>query len=136
MTDTRIRGLGEVALRVNDLEAMQAFYEEVVELRLMRRFDHAVFFDIAPGFEGHTQILALFDRSKETGYAGLDASHTTLDHLAFTISRDDFDAVKQRLEALGLTVDERYHEWVSWRSLYVEDPEGNLVEWVCHDPQS
>lgn len=134
MTDPRIRGLGEVALRVGDLEAMQTFYEDVVGLRLMRRFAHAVFFDIAPGFEGHTQILALFDRSGTPGYARPEASRTTLDHLAFTISRDDFDAEKQRLEGLGLEVEVRYHEWVSWRSLYVEDPEGNLVEWVCHDP--
>jgi catechol-2,3-dioxygenase len=25
------------------------------------------------------------------------------------------------------------HPWVRWRSLYVHDPEGNLVELVCYD---
>jgi hypothetical protein len=25
------------------------------------------------------------------------------------------------------------HAWVRWRSLYVDDPEGNTVEWVCYD---
>jgi catechol 2,3-dioxygenase-like lactoylglutathione lyase family enzyme len=37
----RIKGLGEIALRVADLDAMQRFYREVVGLELLRRFDHA-----------------------------------------------------------------------------------------------
>jgi catechol-2,3-dioxygenase len=28
------------------------------------------------------------------------------------------------------------HEWVHWRSLYVEDPDGNQVELVCYDPEA
>jgi hypothetical protein len=27
------------------------------------------------------------------------------------------------------------HDWVQWRSLYVEDPDGNDVELVCYDPK-
>ena len=30
--DTSVRGLGEIALRVNDLDNMQKFYEEVIRL--------------------------------------------------------------------------------------------------------
>ena len=33
---------------------------------------------------------------------------------------------------LGVTTAD--HEWTQWRSLYVNDPEGNVVEWVCYDP--
>jgi len=40
---------------------------------------------------------------------------------------------RQRLEALGLAVTTAEHGWVRWRSLYVEDPEGNMVELVCYD---
>jgi catechol 2,3-dioxygenase-like lactoylglutathione lyase family enzyme len=61
----RIKGLGEIALRVADLDAMQRFYQEVVGLELLRRFDHAAFFRIADGYGGHTQVLALFDRSDQ-----------------------------------------------------------------------
>ncbi len=36
------------------------------------------FFKIADGFEGHTQILALFDRKDRPNYKGLDAEKTTV----------------------------------------------------------
>ncbi len=36
--NTAIRALGEIALRVHDLDAMQAFYEKVLRLELMQRF--------------------------------------------------------------------------------------------------
>ena len=57
--------LGEIAFRVANLEKMQQFYEEVIRLELMKRFPHAAFFKIAEGLAGHTQILALFDRTAE-----------------------------------------------------------------------
>lgn len=131
---TPIKALGEIALRVNDLACMQEFYEKVVGLELLRRFPHAAFFKIAEGYAGHTQILALFDRSGQAGYSGLSAAQTTVDHFAFTIPLEAYDAEKNRLKALGLTVREAAHDWVHWRSLYVADPEGNEVEWVCYDP--
>jgi catechol-2,3-dioxygenase len=128
-----IKALGEVALRVNDLDKMQDFYTSVVGLELMQRFPDIAFFKIADGYAGHTQILALFDRSKEPGYAGLSASQTTVDHIAFTINLSDYAAEKQRLEGLGVEVRTAEHTWVHWRSLYMIDPEGNQVELVCYD---
>ena len=69
---TKIKGLGEAALRVNDLNKMQNFYETIVGLKLMQRFEDSAFFNIAEGFGDHTQILALFDRSSEKGFQGID----------------------------------------------------------------
>jgi catechol 2,3-dioxygenase len=129
----RIKGLGEIALRVADLDAMQQFYQEVVGLELMRRVDDAVFFRVADGYGGHTQILALFDCSAQTGYRGLDPERTTVDHIAFEIDLADFEAEKARLEGLGVMVTTAEHAWVRWRSIYVDDPEGNTVEWVRYD---
>jgi catechol-2,3-dioxygenase len=129
----RIKGLGEIALRVADLDAMQRFYQEVVGLELLRRFDHAAFFRIAERYGGHTQVLALFDRSGQSGYGGLDPERTTVDHIAFEIDLADYEAETARLEGLGVPVTKAEHAWVHWRSLYVDDPEGNTVEWVCYD---
>jgi len=128
---TAVKALGELALRVNDLDKSQSFYEDVVGLELMKRFEHSAFFRIAEGYAGHTSILALFDRKVPVAQVG-----TTIDHIAFTIALEDYDAEKQRLEGLGLSVNTATHEWVHWRSIYVEDPDGNEVELVCYDPRT
>lgn len=128
MTRT-IKGLGELALRVNDLGRMVDFYETVVGLEVMRRFPETVFFRIEDGHGGHTTILALFDRDVETGQ-----ERSPLDHFAFTIDVDDYDSERQRLEALGVDVTQRVFDWTGWRSLFFRDPEGNVVELVCRDP--
>jgi catechol 2,3-dioxygenase-like lactoylglutathione lyase family enzyme len=130
---TAVRGLGEVALRVNNLDAMQKFYEEAIGLPLMVRFPDCAFFKIANGYDGHTQVLALFDRSQSPDYRGPNATTSTIDHFAFEISPADFAGEKQRLEALGFRIQTAVHAWVHWRSIYITDPEGNEVELVCYD---
>ncbi len=128
-----VRGLGEIAFRVNNLDAMQHFYEQVIGLTLMTRFANSAFFKIADGYAGHSQVLALFDRSDSHGYGGVDAKTSTVDHIAFEIPLADFESEKKRLEGLGLQVETAEHAWVHWRSLYVTDPEENQVELVCYD---
>ena len=134
-----IQALGEIVLRVKNLPVMQAFYENVIGLELLQRFDEqAVFFRIAAGYAGHTQVLALFAESippdhRLLQFSGLDAGKTTLHHIALAIGLADFAKEKERLEKLGLVVETQEFAWVHWRSLYVPDPEGNLVELVCYD---
>ena len=130
---TTVCGLGEIAFRVNNLDAMQRFYEQVIGLPLMTRVPNCAFFKIADGYGGHTQVLALFDRSNSPGYRGTDAATSTIDHIAFEISLADFEDERRRLESLGLQVETTEHAWVHWRSLYVTYPEGNQVELVCYD---
>jgi catechol-2,3-dioxygenase len=130
---TVVRGLGEIAFRVNNLDAMQRFYEHVIGLPLMTRVSNCAFFKIADGYGGHTQVLALFDRSQSPGYRGTEAATSTIDHIAFEIPIDDFADELKRLRGLGLQVETAEHPWVHWRSLYVNDPEGNQVELVCYD---
>jgi len=87
---TSVRGLGEVALRVKNLDAMQKFYQEVIGLPLMTRVPNCAFFKIVDGYSGHTQVLALFDRSQSPGCHGTDAATSTIDHIAFEIPLADF----------------------------------------------
>jgi catechol-2,3-dioxygenase len=138
-TTRPIKALGEVVLRVRNLDTMQEFYEKVVGLELLERFENTmVFFRIGPDHEDHAQSLALSDQSGEADhrsrhYDGLDPDKSTLHHIAFTISVSDYEAEKQRLQNLGLEVETGEHAWVHYRSLYITDPEGNVVEFVCYD---
>ncbi len=119
--------LAEVALKVTNMEAMTNFYETAMQLRLLRKEPHMAFLEIPGGFKGHTSILALFKRKT-------DEVQGALDHIAFSIDLKDYEREKERLERLGFTVRTSQHNWVQWRSLYVNDPEGNEVELVCFDP--
>ena len=133
-----IKALSEIVLRARDLKAMQEFYESILGLELLERFDNAVFFRIASGFEGQTQSLVLFgglegSDHESRRYTGLDIEKTTLHHMAFAIRLSDYQTEHDRLRGLGLDVETQVHEWVHYRSLYVCDPDGNVVELVCYD---
>jgi catechol-2,3-dioxygenase len=136
-SDRIIKGLGEVSIRVKNLEAMQKFYEEVVGLEVLNRGESFVFFRIAKGYAGHSQNLALFDASNrmflENKSQNLNSNQSTLHHIALNIPLEDFEAEKRRLEGLGLKVNATVHEWLHVRSMYFSDPEGNLLEFVCYD---
>ena len=136
-SNRRVKGLGEVSIRVKDLDAMHKFYEEVVGLEVLRRDESFVFFKVAEGYGGHTQNLALFDATNrsflENKSLGISPEATTLHHIALNVALEDFDSEKMRLEGLGLKVNATVHEWLHVRSLYFPDPEGNSLEFVCYD---
>src|SRR5512145_2546998 len=122
-----IKALGEVVLRVRDIDTMQEFYEKVVGLELLARDESVMaFFRIASDYGGHTQTLALFDQSGEADhrslhYTGVDPEKSPLHHLAFTISLADHEAEKERLGNLGLDVETVEHNGQHYRSLYITD---------------
>lgn len=131
MKNPAIKSLGELALRVNDLEKMRVFYEDVVGLELLNdKIPGAVFLKVADAVPGHPQFLALFDRSVEVGQ-----KHTTIDHFAFLIDLAACSSEKERLEALGVAVFPKVFPEPKWRALFFYDPEGNTVEFVCYDPE-
>ena len=127
-SDHRVKGLGEVSIRVKDLDAMHKFYEEVVGLEVLRRDEDFVFFKVAEGYGGHSQNLALFEASNT-----LNPQESTLHHIALNLALEDFESEKMRLEGLGLKVNATVHEWLHVRSMYFYDPEGNHLEFVAYD---
>jgi len=138
--ETAVKALGEVVLRVRDLDKMQEFYETVVGLeRLHRIGDTHVFLRVADGYGGHTQIVGLFAERVAPQIEFLERSApsdraSTLHHVALAIALEDYEPIRARLEGLHLAVRTMNHPWIGWRSIYIPDPEGNVVEFVCHDP--
>jgi catechol 2,3-dioxygenase-like lactoylglutathione lyase family enzyme len=139
----RIRGLGEIAIRCQDIDRMVAFYGDVLGLQRLdgNAAPGIVFFRIAAGFGGHTQVLALFDASlsRQPGQpaAGPGAPETgarsSLHHIALSLPFDEQDAVMAWYDAQGLSYRVEIFDWIGWRGVFTQDPEGNTVELVAHN---
>jgi catechol-2,3-dioxygenase len=127
-----VKGLGEVNLWVEDLDKMTSFYERTLGLEPIFKNRRHVFLKVADGYGGHPQAVALFN-SRYDGRAPPDVRRTSLNHLAFSIDKEDFQTEKKRLESSGLNVRVELHKQPHWRSMYFNDPEGNQVELVAYD---
>ena len=131
--------LGELVIRSKQPEVLVAFYREVIGLKPFATLGSATFLKIDDDFEGHPQLLAIFDKEHE--YSGplhmqagrADSQSGTLHHFAFTLDEVDFDAERERLQGMGIAVETGEHRQFGWRSLYMHDPDGNSVELVCYD---
>jgi len=133
----RIKAIGETVLRVRDLERVKRFYTDVIGLEILREFEGITFLRVAAGHGGHTQIVGLFEESLPDPFgerrSSVDATATSLHHFALEIDRSDYESELRRLEDLDAEVTTFEHKWCHWRSIYVKDPEGNVVELVCFD---
>ncbi len=137
-----VHDLGEVAIRCTDLEAMLAFYRDIIGLPVLRPPENGIaFLKIGAGYAGHICVLALFDKD-----AGRPAIHergaeavatgagSSLHHLALTIDFAAQDAAVGWYEGHGLAPVVQVFDWIGWRGVFVKDPEGNTVELVARDP--
>jgi len=136
----RVMHIAEIGLRVTDLPRAVAFYQEVLGLEIVRAYPTIVFLkagelDSPLGRGGHPQLLVLFDRKVK-----LDIALTTVDHLAFEISLEQSPTERERLQQMGLELTERIwqgeYAWLRARSLFFDDPDGNTIEFIAHDPNT
>lgn len=128
-----IRALGEIAIRVHDMDAMRRFYGDVLGLNLLSERDDGriVFYRIAEGHAGHTTVLALFQQGALRPEAGEASS---LHHIALTVPHEEQTAAIRWLEGQGLPVRVEDFAWIGWRGVFTRDPEGNTVELVARVP--
>lgn len=136
--NTSIKGLGEVVLRVRNLDRCKKFYRDVIGLEMLQEFPDMAFFKIAEGTGGHIQHLALFREQLPGAFSGhrkdpICVMSTTLHHFALEIEHKDYEKELCRFEDMMVPVTTAEHVWSHLRSIYVRDPEGNVVEFVCYD---
>ena len=132
--------IAELGLRVTDLPRAVAFYQEVLGLEIVRAYPTIVFLkagelDSPLGRGGHPQLLVLFDRKVQ-----LDIALTTIDHFAFEIPLEQYPTERYRLQQMGLELTERIwqgeYAWLQARSMFFDDPDGNTIELIAHDPNA
>ena len=119
-----VRALGEVVLRTGRLDEMRAFYRDIIGLEVMRVFeDGMTFFRLAPGFEGHTAVLALFPLDRGEGWQGHEQSRSTLHHFARASPMPSMPPRWPRSPPGASNRGPRMG-----RLAFVHDPDGNTVE--------
>jgi catechol 2,3-dioxygenase-like lactoylglutathione lyase family enzyme len=126
----RIRDIDHLVLRVSDLDKMLHFYCTVLGCTVERRQDAIGLVQLRAG----RSLLDLVPVDGKLGRAGGAAPGLgggNLDHFCFRIEPFDESAIRARLREHGLTagpVETRYGAEGDGPSIYVTDPEGNVVE--------
>ena len=151
----RVTGVAEIVLSVRNLPRMRDFYRDVLGFDLLKEACHdkgavptpggaptisfltIIQLDTPLGRHGHPQLLALIDFQRHAGmrelFTGHDRTKSTLNHLAFEIPPESYEPHRKRLEALGLTPREVEFPHMVAKALFFNDPEGNVLELICHD---
>jgi len=126
----RIREIDHLVLRIVDLERMLHFYCGVIGCSVERREDELGLVQLRAG----RSLLDLVPVGGKLGRAGGAAparEARNLDHFCFRVEPFDEASIRRHLEAQGVEVGpvaSRYGAEGEGPSIYVTDPEGNVVE--------
>jgi catechol 2,3-dioxygenase-like lactoylglutathione lyase family enzyme len=124
---TKIKGLAEIVLNVRDVEASLNFYQAILGLEVIGR-PGPVFLRAGPPAVEVPQMLVLVPLPPDSGAF---TAPRPLHHLALELSPRDFEAEEARLRELGFEIRYGQHPVIPSRTMYVDDPDGNEVEFIC-----
>jgi catechol 2,3-dioxygenase-like lactoylglutathione lyase family enzyme len=124
-----IVGLAEIVLWTADKERAVHFYRDLLGLEVISP-PHLpnVFLKAGEGHAGIPQMIVLVPKSEEV--KGKPSGYQ-LHHLAFELPTDRFDAQHDALVAAGYEPRGGQHPVLASRTMYVDDPDGNEVEFIC-----
>ena len=114
-----ITGVVELTLQVRDLQALETFYTDAFGLRVLKREEDRVW--LAAG--KRSRLGLWLPGEKEFGDEG--GAHV---HYAFGVEPGTLDDIVTKLGDRGIDVKGPVEHPGGDRSIYLEDPEGNVVE--------
>ncbi len=125
-----IREIDHLVLRIRNVEAMLHFYCEVLGCPVERRNDHVGLIQLRAG-------QSLIDLAPVDGKPGSEGAGLTgvgagnLDHFCLRVDPFDEAEIREHLAGFGIeagTMQSRYGAEGEGPSIYLDDPEGNVVE--------
>ncbi|MFG0245099.1 MAG: VOC family protein [Phycisphaerales bacterium JB052] len=140
-----IRGIAEIVLNAQDIGLLSAFYQRVLGFALHAQHPKSeptiVFLRVGASHtalnRSHPQLLALIDPDRHPAARGKFDPPTRrafpLNHLAFEIEEDEYNAHLEHLRCEGLEPSEARFEHAQAKAMFFQDPEGNRLELICRD---
>jgi catechol 2,3-dioxygenase-like lactoylglutathione lyase family enzyme len=126
----RIRNLDHVVLRVADLDAAMRFYHQALGCPVEKVQDQIGLYQLRAG-SALIDIVPLSGPLGQKGGAGPGVEGRNMDHFCLRVEPFDPDAIIAHLRAHGCDpapVASRYGAEGQGPSIYVTDPDGNVVE--------
>jgi glyoxylase I family protein len=125
-----IEGIDHIVIRAGDLERLAAFYCDVLGCRVELRRDDLGLVHLRAG-RSLIDLIAVDGELGRRGGAAAGPQGRNMDHLCLRIEPFEIDQLRARLEAHGIEASSLQHNYGAegyGPSLYLKDPEGNVVE--------
>jgi len=126
----RIREIDHLVLRVVDLERMVRFYCDALGCSVERRQEALGLVQLRAG-RSLLDLVPVAGKLGQAGGAAPGREARNLDHFCFRVEPFDEVAIRRQLQAHGVEagpLESRYGAEGTGPSLYITDPEGNVVE--------
>lgn len=157
-TEFELSGISHCALVCSDMARTVDFYTNILGMPLVKALDlpggmgQHFFFDAGNGdcvaffwfADAPDRVPGISSPAALPGLGDIASAVSTMNHLAFHVPADKFDAYRQRLKDKGVRVgpvlnhDESemqvsrdVHPGVYVRSFYFQDPDGITLEFAC-----
>jgi glyoxylase I family protein len=125
-----IREIDHIVLRVTDLARILRFYCEGLGCTIERRQDEIGLVQLRAG-RSLVDLVPVDGKLGRAGGAAPGAEGRNLDHVCFRVEPFDEAAIRAHLAGLGIEAGptgSRYGAEGEGPSIYLSDPEGNVVE--------
>lgn len=126
----RLRDIDHVVFRVVDLARMERFYCEVLGCAVERREETLGLVQLRAG-RSLVDLVPVDGELGRKGGAAPGREGRNVDHVCFRVETFEPDVLRDYLRQRGVTVGEvgmRYGAEGRGPSLYITDPEGNVIE--------
>lgn len=126
----QIREIDHLVLRTERVEAMIAFYTDVLGMSVERRLDDIGLIQLRAG-RSLVDIVPVDSELGRKGGGPPGAQGRNLDHFCVRVDPFDEAAIRDQLKAKGVEAgptERRYGAEGTGPSIYIEDPDGNTVE--------